>query len=593
MTGATMPMPEGIPQEIMDRLRAFLGPMLPSMAVAGVTLPEGQENAMPEVYLDADVLQVAQSLADICRGDEIYRMDREVVTIEEGTGRTECMTAARFVTWAGERAKFWKASGKDGKLKYETMTEQMAKLILLSDRFKSKIRPVEAVHRVRMPVVRRWEEGEPVVELLPLGYDAASRIFTVRLALDFDENMEVVEACRFFRELLGNFPFGDAEQGLGNQLAYMLTLFCRAMVAPSKVPAFVFLANLQGSGKSILAKLGLYTVFGKAAASTLSEPNELKKTLDMAARHATPYLFFDNLTGTLKSPLLDAWATTEEWTGRIIGLGEEFCMPTAAVLVMTGNSLKLSADLARRSVLVDLFADQTSAERPAPVVPLTERWLRRERNRRQLLASMWALVRYAFGEAGRAGGVLAGKALASFEEWSEVIPLVLVRCGFADPLVQVVLPDAGDIVEEDALRVIKAAIEEMHLLPGQSGMVGLAALVPVARRVGAFVERLGTIEDIMVKLDGMDRGGWRPQDWGDGLERMPDGDAERRVQASAWISPDRGADRGHLSSLGYHIRKRCGRRVTLPAVAGGEPQEYQFSNRASSRTSTFVVTRLR
>ena len=595
MTGGAVPMSgDGLPEGLMAHIRAFMGPMLPAMMAAGVTLPEGQENAMPQIYLDPDVLAVAQQLADICRGDELYRMDREVVTIEEGTGRTENMSPARFVTWAGERAKFWKAVGKDEKPKFETMTEQMAKLILLSDRFKSKIRPVEAVHRVRMPVIRGEDEnGAPIVELLPLGYDAASRIFTTRLALDFDEAMPLEESVAFFRGLLASFPFGDFEQGLGNQLSYMLTLFCRAMVAPSKVPAFVFLANLQGSGKSILAKLGLYTVFGKAAASTLSEPNELKKTLDMAARHATPYLFFDNLTGTLKSPLLDAWATTEEWTGRVIGLGEEFCMPTAAMLIMTGNALKLSPDLARRSVLVDLFAEQTSAERPAPKEPLTDRWLRRDRNRKRILAALWAMVREAFGPVGAASGIHPGKALASFEEWSDVIPRVLVRCGFADPLVKVVLPDSGDVSADDAKRLMEWVIQGMHLRAGESKSITLAEMIPIARRCGAFVERLDTVENIMVQLDGM-KDGWHSQDWEDGgPTRYPESDAERRAQAEGWISPDRGQQKGHLTSLGYQIRKCAmfGRKVTL-TDSQGKVMEYRFGSREASRTSTFVVTRL-
>ena len=343
----------------MEQAQKFFAPMLPAMAAAGVAPPEANPLAMPEIYLDADVNAVAGKLCDLMRAAPLYRMDKTLVTIEEDSGRTEVMSPARFVTWSGERAKFW-AMTKKGK-QYMTMTEQMAKLIIVSNGFRDVCRPVKAVHRVRLPVIRDYVEGEPVVELLPLGYDKASGIYTIAEALEFREDLPVEEAVAFFRALLQDFPWGDAEQGMGNQMAYMLTHFCRGMVAPAKCPIFAFMANLPGSGKGLLANMGLYPVFGKVKGMSLPEPVELKKLLDMAAQVATPYLFFDNLPpGTLKSPLLEAWATMDEWSGRVIGTGLEFEMPAHAVLVMTGNGMKLGPDLTRRSLFIDLFAEEGS-----------------------------------------------------------------------------------------------------------------------------------------------------------------------------------------------------------------------------------------
>jgi hypothetical protein len=576
----------------MRRLQEMLGPMLPAMRAAGVPMPEASELAMPEVYLDADVLQVASQLSDLCRGDEIYRMDREVVTIDEGSGRLEPMPPKRFVTWIGERVKFYKLGAK-GK-RYESMTEQMASLVLCSDRFKSRIRQVTAVHQVKMPAWGPVVEGKKTVRLLPGGYDAASRVFTVRAAgLEYAEDWPVEQGVQHLRRLLGGFPFGEMEQGMGNQISFMLSLYMRAMIAPDKLPAYVIGANLVSSGKGILAKLGICAVYGRASTTSLSKDDELRKELDVAARHGRPYLFFDDLGGTVNNRDLNAWLTSTHRSGRVIGTGETFEMPTAAMLIFTGNQLKLSPDLERRRVAVDLFAEEAAPDRPEPEEVITDEWLMDPEKREGILAAMWALVRFAYSKEGQATGKRYGKPLGSFEKWSRVVPRVCVRCGFADPLVRVVMPDSGDLSAEDGKRTLQEAIEAMRLPVGGKGILQLVDLIPYARRAGAFVERLGTVEDVMVRLDGMDRGGWKEEDWGDGYApRKPETEPERRAQAERWVEPVRGGDRGMLSSFGYHIRKYCGRKIHTQNALG-ETRDYMFSDRASSRSSSFSVLRLR
>jgi len=576
----------------LKRIQAMLGPMLPAMRQAGVPVPEASELAMPEVYLDGDVVQVASQLSDLCRGDEIYRMDREVVTIDEGTGRLEPMLPKRFVTWAGERVKFYKLGAK-GK-RYESMTEQLASLVLASDRFKGRIRQVTAVHQVKMPAWGPDAQGKRTVRLLPGGYDAASRVFTVRAAgLEYAEDWSLEQGRKYLRRLLGGFPFGDMEQGMGNQISFMLSLYMRAMISPDKLPAYVIGANLVSSGKGILAKLGICAVYGRASTTSLSKDDELRKELDVAARHGRPYLFFDDLGGTVNNRDLNAWLTSTHRSGRVIGTGETFEMPTAAMLIFTGNQLKLSPDLERRRVAIDLFAEEAAPDRPEPEEVITDEWLMDPEKRETILAALWSLVRHAYSAEGEASGKRYGKPLGSFEKWSRVVPRVCVRCGFADPLARVVMPDSGDLSAEDGKRTLQEAIADLHLPVGGQSILQLVDLIPYARRAGAFVERLGTVEDVMVRLDGMERGGWREQDWGDGYSaRKPETEIERRVQAERWVEPVRGGDRGMLSSFGYHIRKYCGRKIHVPSMTG-EARDYMFSDRASSRSSAFTVKRVR
>lgn len=595
---ADLPMPSdsaGVMKWMEQQVQRAMSALSPAMRAAEVPVPPEAELLMPEVYLDADVMGVASHLSDLCRAEEIYRMDREVVTIDETTGRTEAMPPARFVTWIGERVKFYKL-GKKGKT-YESITEQTAKLVLLSDRFKRKLRRVTAVHTVKMPVWRRTE-GQRTVELLPPGYDAGSGVYTVQNPdLDYAEDLPVAEAAAFFRRLLGGFPFGDPEQGMANQLSYMLSLYMRAMVAPDKLPAYVIGANLVSSGKGILAKLGICAVYGRASTTSLSKDEELKKELDVVARHARPYVFFDDLGGTINNRDLNAWLTSTHRAGRVIGTGETFEMPTAAMLIFTGNQLKLSPDLERRRVAIDLFAQDAAPDRPEPEEPITDEWLMEPENRKKLLAGLWAMVRHAFSAEGRELGKTRryGKPLGSFEVWSRTIPPVVLRAGFVDPLTRVVMPDSGDITGEDGKRTLQEAIADLCLPVNGAGTLTLVGLVRYARRASAFTERLHTVEEVILMLDA-DRNGWREEEYedeyGNPEKRLPQTDAERRAQAEGWVQPARGNNPGMLSSFGYHIRKYCGRAIRR-TNSRGEVEEYIFSDRASSKQSAFQVRRVK
>jgi hypothetical protein len=277
-------------------------------------------------------------------------------------------------------------------------------------------------------------------------------------------------------------------------------------------------------------------------------------------------------------------------------------MPAHAVLILTGNGMKLGPDLARRSVFIDLFAEEGAGDRPAPKNLLTSNILRRPQWRKQVLAALWALVRHAYSADGllawEESGRQLGRPLESFEDWSAVVPLIVMRAGFADPLTKVVLPDSGDVEGQDGQRTIHAALcspPMLRLRVGERASITCAEMVSYARLVGAYPEKLDTIDNICVKLDGLgDRGGWKEQDWPDGEHCRPRSERERREQAAAYVAPDSGKQRGTLSSLGYHLKKFAGRKmhVPVPDSKTKEVRTYQWSSREASRQSTYVVTRL-
>jgi len=73
---------------------------------------------------------------------------------------------------------------------------------------------------------------------------------------------------------------------------------------------FLFNANEPGSGKTLLAQACLYPVHGFIGFVRWREnEEELIKTLDANARWMRPALFLDDVSGHIKSELLNQWLT--------------------------------------------------------------------------------------------------------------------------------------------------------------------------------------------------------------------------------------------------------------------------------------------
>ena len=96
------------------------------------------------------------------------------------------------------------------------------------------------------------------------------------------------------------------------QVAAMLTVFCQTMLKDGhRSPMFVYNANMVGSGKSLLAQIALIPVHGSADTHGFYTTEEMKKELDTHALEMTPYMFFDDQWGFVKSSHLNAFLTAK------------------------------------------------------------------------------------------------------------------------------------------------------------------------------------------------------------------------------------------------------------------------------------------
>ena len=186
--------------------------------------------------------------------------------------------------------------GADGQRHTEqvsrTMPIQLSRATLASPDFLEQLRTVHAFNTVRLPVRRR----KRVIELLPEGIDESTGTLTLTPAGDDwtlkHGNRGAGEAVAYVRELLSEFCFcpADRERSLAVAVAAMLTLFCRHVLRPNEErPAFVYTANAEGSGKTLLAKLANIPLLGYAPVRTVpKEESEIRKLVLAAVLGASP-----------------------------------------------------------------------------------------------------------------------------------------------------------------------------------------------------------------------------------------------------------------------------------------------------------------
>lgn len=570
---------------------ALLGPLLTQLRAQGLPVPPALEQRVPEVFVGTGArnVQIAQGMAEACRGENLFLMGEEIVTIDELRGRTVPMPSLRFSSWADHVATFW-STNRTGARVVTSMGERMAGMVLRCDDFRQSLRPLNGINMVKQPALK---DGRP--HLLQQGYDLHTGMFTVRGGLDYDETMTLQEARNLLLNMLMDFPF-DSGRSLAVQIAVMVTMYVKVILDAQacKIPTLCYNANLVGSGKTLLGKLALSPLYGDVDISPpmIGKEHEqtLKNELDSVALGCTPYLFMDNVRGKVASQQLEAFVTAPSWSGRLYHTQNRFKVPLRCVTILSGNEMTFNPDMARRTISCDLWAQQTSAERPAPAIEMTDQWLADEQNRSRILSALWAMVSYALTPDAEghtpADRAEIGKPLASFEGWSRLVAGIVVACGFDNPLAPSLSITSGDLEEDDVVVLIEEALRAAKLAPGHTARITCNQLVPLAREKNLLGYMIGTVQDVIAILDAR-RDGWKEEEFPDHGElsgttlRKPVTEAEKFGQATQFCDPQK-----HLSPLSRAVRKRISRLFTVDGA------QYQFGVREEARHSTFTMRRI-
>lgn len=407
---------------------------------------DDDEDSKPWIELPGVGRQIsafAHDAGNTLAEEPVFRRDRYPVAVDGETGMIEVITPDEFRSLIEEYAVTYKLKPLSPALKTAlksigqeapagseneptSMTKDCAGATLKAKPFIMSLRRLDRVNQVRMPIMSA--DGKP--RLLKEGYDAETRTWTLQSEVKINEKLTPENGQAIIRDYLGEFPFTDA-RSLAVAVGAMVALYVSQMqeLTASRL-GFVYRSNVEGAGKSLAAQCAISACYGLAEGQPLAGREELRKLLDATALQGSPYLFLDNLTGHVASELLDSYLTTPIWTGRLLGTPKIFKAPANAMLLITGNGITLSPDIARRTLVCNLHVENADPEDRQPKRVMTPQFLARPAVRGDMLSAMWAMVR-GWAEAGSKPGV---RRVRSFEEWSDLVGGIVLANGFGDCL---------------------------------------------------------------------------------------------------------------------------------------------------------------
>ncbi|MEM1149837.1 MAG: hypothetical protein AAGI03_04670, partial [Pseudomonadota bacterium] len=222
----------------------------------------------------------------------------------------------------------------------------------------------------------------------------------------------------------------DPPPSLLNFLGWVLQTPCRALIGRSPMPALLVTKPVAGSGATKLIESAQILLFGGTSTRPTfpEDEDERRKAIFSALRASTAIMLFDNVKGTVDSPVLAALLTSTTFTDRVLGRSQERSVPNNASVAITGNNPRFTEELVRRLSLCRLDAGIPNPDKRAPEEFRhgdLEGWVADNRGR-----LMWALCTIAQNWIAK-GQPKGSVSVQSFVPWSNVIGGVLEAAGWA------------------------------------------------------------------------------------------------------------------------------------------------------------------
>jgi hypothetical protein len=433
----------------------------------------------PKVQLPGDnylLSDCAREIGRILAPKDIFARGGLAFVINERKDGLAPMTPETLRTWIEKYLvcyKVRKLTGTDEAIQFKrTITQTDASGILASPQFMEQLQQIERFNPIRVPIVRR--DGN--VDLLPEGYDEETKSFTCD-SVPFISGMDVTTARGTIDEILSEFLFADSGRSKAVAVASMLSVFGRGLLPPKSLrPCFIFLANAEGAGKTLLVKCATVPVLGYAPTGTKpKDEDEMRKVLLTAVIEASPVIFFDNVKGHFTSAALEGFLSAQDYAGRILNLSKNFRGENNAVVFITGNGCTVSPDMRRRSLFCELFIEVEHAEdrvfhNNLEVPMLLAR-------RADILTALWALIQHWDKDL----RPRPSRSNSSFPDWSEIIGGIVEHAGYGCPLETPQIEAAADQDGTDMRALVKAIANGAKFKAVQ-----FEEVVDVARAGGLF-----------------------------------------------------------------------------------------------------------
>lgn len=444
----------------------------------------------PKVQLPGDnrlIADFAAELGDLLRTRGLFRRERLVVTLNEKGDALRAVGEQELRTWLEKHVICFSAAKPSNNAHAvieirKTMTMDIARATIASPQFVDALRPIEHVNDIPLPTLRK--SGQ--IELLPQGYDPESQTYTLNESPIPSILTKTPKAI--VDELLQEFCFADTGRSKAVAVSAMMTLFARGLLPPTALrPAFIYLANAPGAGKTLLADCAVVPVFGRAYRQNLPQKEEeLDKVLLIAVMEAQPVIFFDNIKKHLSSQCLELFLTALHWTGRILSVSKNFSGKNGSTVFLTGNGATVSPDLRRRSLFVELFSEAARAEDRKFQQPLDEAVLVARRG--EILGALWSMGQ-AWDRDGRPACSTTHNGLGA---WCNTIAAIVEHAGLGSPTARAELHEGGD-TEGDQIGKLMTALHEKH----GAGTMDFEDIVKAAQERSFFEYILGDGEDTL------------------------------------------------------------------------------------------------
>ena len=393
-------------------------PSLPAILIDDRQLSELTDEAMAAVALGNDPPSV------FVRGGTLAR----VVKDEHGQPKIESFDRARVRCRLSEVANFFTMrKGEDGFEPVGTNPPlSLAENVLALGRW--NLPPLVGI--TRAPILRT----DGTICTSP-GYDAVSKLMycpdpglTLTPIPEYPDSNETQACVDILLNVIGEFPFAD-DASRANALAILFSILMRPVIA-GHVPLAIVDAPMQGTGKTLLVTALATIAVGNVAAESIptkQNEDEWRKKITSILLAASPFVMLENIPDNtnIDSPSLAATLTSNEWSDRLLGRNETIRLPARAVWAATGNNLRVTGDMPRRSYSIRLDANiERPWERTGFHIKELESYVKVQRG--DLLSAALTIIRAWYTNGKPQADV---PTLGSFEEWANTVGSVLAFAG--------------------------------------------------------------------------------------------------------------------------------------------------------------------
>jgi len=205
-------------------------------------------------------------------------------------------------------------------------------------------------------------------------------------------------------------------------VAAMLSIVGRLYIR-GRVPIFAIVSQQPRSGKTLAADVLTSIPGGRPAPSTamLTDPSQFRSDITTQILSGRSVIVYDNVAGgcTVTNSILAQIVTTSEWRDRKLHTNTDFSSTNIPTIVITGNSLSFSQELARRTLIVELRRQTRTS---FTLGELTQYVRDHQAELLKHLLTIWAWI-IAEGAARQSGAsaIAEPNGIASFPEFSRLV----------------------------------------------------------------------------------------------------------------------------------------------------------------------------